>query len=87
MLNANPSLLAEGTKLSIPVPTISKPVVTDNSTTNNAASSTRKHTVKQGDTIGTIAQKYGVTVDAIKAINPNLTNPNLIFVGQVIVIP
>lgn len=87
LLNANPSLLAEGTKLTISVPTISKPVVTDNSTTNNAASSTRKHTVKQGDTIGTIAQKYGVTVDNIKAINPNLTNPNMIFVGQVIVIP
>lgn len=87
LLNANPSLLTEGTKLTIPVPTISKPVVIENATTNNAAKSTTKHTVKQGDTIGTIAAKYGVTVDAIKAINPNLTNPNLIFVGQVIVIP
>lgn len=87
LLAANPQLLPDGSKLTIPVPTISKPIVSDNSTTNKAASSTRTHTVKQGDTIGTIAQKYGVTVDAIKAINPNLTNPNLIFVGQVIVIP
>ncbi|MDP1548260.1 MAG: GH25 family lysozyme, partial [Anaerolineales bacterium] len=46
LLAANPSLLAEGAKLSIPVPTISKPIVTDNSTANNATSSTRKHTVK-----------------------------------------
>jgi len=84
---ANPQLLAEGTKLSIPVPTISKPVVIDNSTTSNASSSTRKHIVKQGDNISSIAAKYGVTVDAIKAINPNLTDPNMIFVGQVIVIP
>ena len=87
LLTSNPQLLAEGMKLSIPVPTISKPIASDNSTTNTATSSTRTHTVKQGDTIGTIAQKYGVTVDAIKAINPQLTNPNLIYVGQVIVIP
>ncbi|HNN12517.1 MAG TPA: GH25 family lysozyme [Anaerolineales bacterium] len=87
LLAANPQLLAEGTKLSIPVPTISKPVVIDNSTTSNATSSTRKHIVKQGDNISSIATKYGVTVDAIKAINPNLTDPNMIFVGQVIVIP
>lgn len=87
LLTANPQLLAEGTKLSIPVPTISKPIVIDNSTTNNATTSTRKHTVKQGDNISSIAQKYGVSVDAIKAINPNLTNVDLIFVGQVIVIP
>ena len=69
------------------MPTISKPIVIDNSTTNNATTSTRKHTVKQGDNISSIAQKYGVSVDAIKAINPNLTNVDLIFVGQVIVIP
>ncbi|GAB1469778.1 hypothetical protein MASR2M66_06550 [Chloroflexota bacterium] len=84
---ANPNLLAEGGKLSIPVPTISKPVVTDNATVNNATSSTRTHTVKIGDSIGVIARKYNVAVGAILALNPTLTNLNLIYVGQVIVIP
>lgn len=84
LLAANPDLLAAGAKLTIPVPTISKPNTGDGTGT---ITPTRTHTVKQGDTIGSIAQKYGVTVDAIKAINPQITNPNLIFVGQVIVIP
>lgn len=87
LLSANPSLLTEGTKLTIPVPTISKPNPSESATSNKATTSTRTHTVKQGENLGTIASKYGVSVDAIKAINPNLTNPNLIFVGQVIVIP
>jgi lysozyme len=87
LLAANPSLLTAGTKLSIPVPTISKPIVVDNATVNKATASTRTHTVKLGDSIGAIARKYGVTVEAILALNPGLTNPNLIFVGQVIVIP
>lgn len=87
LLAANPSLLAEGAKLSIPVPTISKPIVVENATVNKATASTRTHTVKQGDFIGVIARKYGVTVEAILALNPGLTNPNLIFIGQVIVIP
>jgi len=87
LLLANPDLLAEGVKLSIPVPTISKPNITDNATVDKANTSTRTHTVKVGDSIGTIARKYSVTVEAILALNPGLTNPNLIFVNQVIVIP
>jgi len=85
LLDANPSLLVEGAKLTIPVPTISKPNTGGGSggTTNTP----KTHTVKQGESLGSIATKYGVTVDAIKAINSQISNPNLIFVGQVIVIP
>lgn len=87
LLNANPQLLAAGSKLSIPVPTVLKPVASDNATTNRAAAATRLHTVRLGETVSSIALRYGVSVDAIKAINPNMTNPNLIYIGQVIVIP
>ena len=85
LLDANPSLLVEGAKLTIPIPTISKPNTGGGSggTTNTP----KTHTVKQGESLGSIATKYGVTVDAIKAINSQISNPNLIFVGQVIVIP
>jgi len=44
------------------------------------------YTVKPGDTLYAIAVKYGTTVQAITAAN-NITNPNLIRVGQVLVIP
>jgi hypothetical protein len=40
------------------------------------------HTVVQGEWLGKIAQKYGVTIEAILKLNPAITNPNLISVGQ-----
>lgn len=44
------------------------------------------YTVKAGDTLWSIAQKYGVTVQQIATAN-NITNVNLIYVGQLLVIP
>ena len=45
-----------------------------------------KYTVKAGDTLYSIASKYKTTVSAIASAN-NLTNINLISVGQVLTIP
>lgn len=45
-----------------------------------------KHTVKRGETLSSIARKYGVTVDAIVKAN-NIKNKNVIRVGSVFVIP
>jgi LysM repeat protein len=42
--------------------------------------------IKAGDTLSAIATRYHTTVDAIVHLN-NITNPNLIYVGQVLVIP
>ncbi len=50
------------------------------------ASSTQTYTVQPGDTLGSIASRYDTTVNAICAAN-NITNPNLISVGQVLTIP
>src|SRR5690606_31509676 len=44
------------------------------------------YTVKAGDTLYSIAKKYNVTVAALAKAN-NITNYNLIRVGQVLVIP
>lgn len=44
------------------------------------------HTVRPGQTLSQIAAMYGVTVQSLVAAN-NLYNPNLIFVGQCLVIP
>ncbi len=44
------------------------------------------YVVQQGDTIGSIAQKFGVTEEAIIELN-GLTNPNSLQVGQTLIIP
>ncbi|TWT27871.1 LysM peptidoglycan-binding domain-containing protein [Planomicrobium sp. CPCC 101110] len=45
-----------------------------------------KYTVKAGDTLYSIAKKHGVTVAALAKAN-NISNYNLIRVGQVLIIP
>lgn len=45
-----------------------------------------QYVVQAGDTLASIAQRFGTTVEAIARAN-NITNPNLIFVGQVLTIP
>lgn len=46
----------------------------------------RVHTIKRGDTLGTIAYLYHVTVAALLAANPTV-NPNLLVVGSTLVVP
>ncbi len=45
-----------------------------------------RHTVRAGETLGTIARSYGVSLSDIIAANA-LSNPNLVYVGSQIVIP
>jgi len=44
------------------------------------------HVVQAGETLFSIAEKYGTTVEAIVAAN-RLSNPDLIFAGQKLIIP
>ncbi len=46
-----------------------------------------KYTVKTGDTLYIISQKFNTTISAILAINPQITNPNNLYIGQVINVP
>ena len=46
-----------------------------------------EYTVKSGDTLTAIANKYNTSVEAIMAINPDIKNPDLIYKGQIIKIP
>ncbi|MGI6711165.1 MAG: LysM peptidoglycan-binding domain-containing protein [Bacillota bacterium] len=45
------------------------------------------YTVKAGDTLFIISRKFGVTVKDILAVNPQIENQDIIFIGQVICIP
>jgi len=46
-----------------------------------------KHTVVSGDTLYKISLRYGVTLGALIAANPSITDPSVIYPGQVINIP
>lgn len=45
------------------------------------------YTVKWGDTLGIISTKTGASVANLIAVNPQITNPSLIYAGQVIYLP
>lgn len=57
------------------------PVVTAPAETDTVA-----YTVKSGDTLSAIAKEYGTTVNEIASLN-NISNPDLIYVGQYLLIP
>lgn len=57
---------------------------TDNiSTPENTTNQVITYTVQAGDTLSQIASKYGTTVSEIAGLN-GISNPNLIYVGQVL---
>ncbi|MGI9862552.1 SafA/ExsA family spore coat assembly protein [Moorella naiadis] len=45
------------------------------------------YTVQSGDTMYFIAQRFGVSLEALIAANPQVADPNLIYPGQVLCIP
>jgi L,D-transpeptidase ErfK/SrfK len=45
------------------------------------------HTVKPGETLALISSNYRIPYPRLLAANPGIPNPNMIFVGQKIVIP
>jgi LysM repeat protein len=45
------------------------------------------YVVQSGDRLALIAQEYGTSVNAILALNPQITDPNLIYPGEVLQIP
>lgn len=45
------------------------------------------YTVKSGDSLSRISQKFQVSIDVILSANPEVTNPNSLKVGQRLIIP
>jgi len=48
---------------------------------------TKTYTIRQGDTLYSIAQKYGITVQELQEANTGLSDPLTLQVGKTIVIP
>src|SRR5574341_255137 len=55
-------------------------------TTAHALAQSQTHTVQPGETLYSIARRYGLTVEQVAAAN-GITNPALIYAGQVLIIP
>ncbi len=70
---ANPSLIYAGQRLVIPVG-------------SGQPGTGRTYVVQPGDTLSAIAARFGTTAAAIATAN-NITNPSLIYPGQVLIIP
>ncbi len=58
----------------------------DNRTIRNCPSGSFAYTIRSGDTLYLLAQRYNTTVEAIMRINPGI-NPNNLQIGQMICIP
>ncbi|RID83688.1 peptidoglycan endopeptidase [Peribacillus asahii] len=52
------------------------------SNSNTSTTSTKNHVVKLGDTLTSIAARYNTSTSKLLALNPNISNPNRIYVGQ-----
>lgn len=65
---ANPNLIVVGQTIRIP---------------GNSGSAAQYYTIRPGDTLSEIAERYGTTTSALMALN-GITNPNLIYAGTTI---
>ncbi|MEL6148164.1 MAG: LysM peptidoglycan-binding domain-containing protein [Chloroflexota bacterium] len=91
---ANPNLIFPGQVLTIPGTTPGETTGTsapadppaDTPTDGGSGSTGGQYTVVPGDTLNAIARRFGTSTTAIAQAN-GITNPNLIFVGQVLNVP
>lgn len=74
----NPNVIYVGQRINIP---------TSGSTSSSTKPQTQKYTVKSRDTLSGIAQDFGISLQALRQANPQITDPNVIYPGQVLTIP
>ncbi len=83
----NPNLIYVGQTLVIPTGETTPPPATQPPpTTQPPPSADCTYTVQRGDTLSRIAVRYNTTVAQLAALN-NISNPNLIYGGQVLKVP
>lgn len=74
---ADPNLIFPGQFITIPAGPVPPPIPPPGFS----------YVVQPGDTLFIIAQRFRVSLNALIAANPEIANPNLIFPGQIILIP
>jgi len=92
--DSNKAKFQDSSKVSISSPNKTNSIAQNNSSANSDSSqsktvkkekhkSSRKHTVKSGDTLSSIAKKYGVSLNSLVKANKNI-KPDKLRIGQVI---
>jgi len=61
--------------------------ITRTPATSQSPTTNTQHLIRQGETLSSIAQRYGTTVDNLLQANRQIRNPNLIYAGQALNIP
>lgn len=86
-LSATPVLMPTAGPTASPIAPISTTAPSPTPTaTSSPLSSSRTYTVQPGDTLGAIAIRYGISLQALIAAN-GIENPDVIWVGQVLTLP
>src|SRR4051794_9413273 len=67
-----------------PAPTVAAPAPSPAPAPAAPQPAGNDYTVQPGDTLGAIAAAHGLPLDRIMQLNPQITNPNMIHVGDVI---
>jgi Predicted glycosyl hydrolase len=78
----NYNLIYEGQRLTVPSGS-----ATPGTPPPPPPSSGKTYVIQKGDTLRKIADRIGVTVNDILAVNPQIINPNRIYAGQTINLP
>ncbi|AOH53598.1 hypothetical protein ABE28_004485 [Peribacillus muralis] len=74
------SLIFPGQVLKVTITTM------NNGSNVNKETSEKKHVVKLGDSLSSIAKKYNLSLNALLKLNPAITNSNRIKIGQSIIV-
>ena len=81
---SNYNLIYEGQRLSVPS---GNGVPSPNPQPQPGPTSAGTYVVQWGDTMRKIAARLNVSLSDLIAVNPQIANPNFIFIGQVIYVP
>ena len=84
---SDPNLIVAGQRLVVPRRAPGSGVGGGGSGSINVPAGTQVYIVQPGDTLKGIAIQFGTTVDVLRQLNPEITNPNLIRKGQRILVP
>lgn len=74
---SNPNLVVAGTRLAVP----GRPAAAPRSSGSASSAKPQKHVVQEGESLSAIADRYGMSVDRLIAINA-ISDPDLVWAGS-----
>ncbi|MBS2028524.1 MAG: LysM peptidoglycan-binding domain-containing protein [Deltaproteobacteria bacterium] len=80
----NPNYIYVGQRLNLPGGSSAAPSAPSPAPSSSGSGT---YTVRGGDTMSGIASRYGVSLGALEAANPQVANPNYIYVGEQLNLP